>query len=158
MSTPTESHLVNATLTDEAAKSSLFNMSEETTLALVESVGGETRFSIMSQDITTNSGRVELPDNKVISDLFCKHGLEIARVASELAAVYGLTGAQDLVEKRCLDCCMSKDEVRQTLLRIDGCEQPSEDDVNDVHRALVELVLSVLQDTYISMSDGIYAD
>lgn len=89
--------MVIATLTDEAAESSLFKMATDTILDLVELQGGESKFDEINRSMVADNIAIYAGDDESIKHIFFTHKDEILRVNSELGNLSGLSDTAHMV-------------------------------------------------------------
>lgn len=138
--------MVIATLTDEAAQSALFNIDQNTIEALVGIVGGEAAFEEAGIDIA------DVPNDEGVTALFTQHQNAIVQFNQDLADLQGLESMGHLITKRDIGCDAGEiNEARANLL---SAEKGLNARLCVIRRALVGVVLEVMQDTYKNMSEA----
>ena len=163
--------MVKATLTDEAAESSLFKMATDTILDLVELQGGESKFSEISRSIVTDDLAIYAGDDESIKQIFFTHKDEILRVNSELASLFKLSVEAHLIllagrfsaekyDNSYLKDCGGRGLRGADLVGIAKASQnmydvqlPPNPFVLMVRRCLVMACLDLLHSTYSQMSE-----
>lgn len=149
--TNNESSLVLATLTDEAAESSLFGLESSAIIALISLAGGEKVFAEANQGVVEEGCLVDVGDDDSMLSAFNSHRSEILRFNEEMAKVCGFNSAALLIANR--ETGYSAYDIGEAwaVLQNDGDDSTHLTAV--VKREAVNVVLEGLHSTYNSMSE-----
>ena len=164
--------IVAATLTDEAASNSLYDLDSDVILDVIEIVGGENRFheiyKITDESkaaaslsvpalVHTKNIKIKMANGKLIDDIYNKHKNEIIDFCTKAVNALGGLSLVAHVTKLANDDGESytEDEIMLGLYAGEGVAQTRNDAKIDARRVAICLVVEELIATYSDMNYGI---